>query len=340
MKPRILEKMKLDRAELAEWQAKVERVRAAAGVTPREGLVHELAWSVGYLVRFGDLLDPNDPDDARVLSALGAYESTHGPIVQPGQHDLEMAAKLPQYENALKLSQSAVTHDERDLADAEAAERALAQGASADAAPDPAEIEASEKHLAQLQAEQTTHQAALQKLKNQQSAALQAEGKSARAGELHQSVLAWTAIAEALGPGGIPGEILTDALDPINERLMYSADVAEWPRVGIESDMTITADARPYALLSESEKWRVDAMIAESIAHISGIRFLVLDRFDVLDLQGRSDLVAWFDELATDGEIESCLLFGTLKALPAQLPSTFAAHWIEGGVAGQLKEAA
>ena len=37
---------------------------------------------------------------------------------------------------------------------------------------------------------------------------------------------------------------------------------------------------------------------------------------------------------------DSALIFGTLKALPAQLPEMVAAHWIENGAAGQMKEAA
>ena len=94
------------------------------------------------------------------------------------------------------------------------------------------------------------------------------------------------------------------------------------------------------SLLSESEKWRVDAMIAEAVSHLSGLKLLVLDRFDVLDIQGRTDLLAWLDILAANGEIDTALIFGTLKALPGELPATIGAHWIEAGVMGKLKAAA
>ena len=46
------------------------------------------------------------------------------------------------------------------------------------------------------------------------------------------------------------------------------------------------------------------------------------------------------DRLIWDNEIDTALIFGTLKALPAQLPEMVAAHWIENGSAGQMKEAA
>lgn len=67
---------------------------------------------------------------------------------------------------------------------------------------------------------------------------------------------------------------------------------------------------------------------------------VVLDRFDVLDLKGREDLLYWLDALAEDGEIDTALVFGTLKALPAGLPETIQPVWIEAGVAGEMREAA
>jgi ABC-type molybdenum transport system ATPase subunit/photorepair protein PhrA len=136
--------------------------------------------------------------------------------------------------------------------------------------------------------------------------------------------------------------LLAEALGPINERLARSSSIADWLRVGIQADMTIAADGgRPYALLSESEKWRADAMIAEAIAHLSGIRVLTLDRFDVLDLKGREDLLYWLDELADNEAIDTALVTGTMKGLPARLPERIEAHWIENGVCGKkLREAA
>ena len=150
-------------------------------------------------------------------------------------------------------------------------------------------------------------------------------------------------LADALSPNGIPAEMLAEALGPINDRLRQSAALAEWKAVKITANMEVVIPGlheRPYSLLSESEKWRCDAMLAEAIAFLSGTRLLVLDRFDVLDLQGRGDLLAWLDILASDGEIDTALIFGTLKAAPSNLPETVAAHWIENGVLGQLREAA
>lgn len=129
-------------------------------------------------------------------------------------------------------------------------------------------------------------------------------------------------------------------MGPINSRLAQSAADSGWPQAAIGADMAITYGGRSYRLLSESEQYRADAMLAEAIAHISGTRLLVLDRFDVLDLQGRSDLIAWLDVLAANGEIDSALVFGTTKALPSGLPATCGAHWVEAGVVGEMRAAA
>lgn len=164
-------------------------------------------------------------------------------------------------------------------------------------------------------------------------------GRGARCAALaaHESVLAWIAIADALSPDGIPGELLAEALDPINEHLRVSAADAEWEPAQINSDMTITYGLRDYALVSESEKWRADAMIAEAVSHFAGIKLLVLDRFDVLDLKGREDLLYWLDGMAGNGEIDTALIFGTLKSLPAQLLPSIDGFWLGSGVAGLAK---
>jgi hypothetical protein len=52
-------------------------------------------------------------------------------------------------------------------------------------------------------------------------------------------------------------------------------------RRAITPDMAITAEGRAYSLLCESEKWRVDAMIAAAIAELSGVKVMMLDRMDV-----------------------------------------------------------
>ena len=161
-----------------------------------------------------------------------------------------------------------------------------------------------------------------------------AEKKAAQAAQHHEDVKAWTLIATALAPDGIPGEILSGALKPINDSLAKLSTIAGWPAVLIASDMAITAAGRLYTLLSESERWRCDALIGLAIAQASDLRLVVLDRFDVLITKARSQLMGLLLSLAKSGEIETAIICGSLKEKPTTLPAQFNAVWIEGGVAG------
>jgi antitoxin (DNA-binding transcriptional repressor) of toxin-antitoxin stability system len=107
-------------------------------------------------------------------------------------------------------------------------------------------------------------------------------------------------------------------------------------RVAIGTEMEITADGRPYALLSESEKWRTDCLLALAVAKLSGLKIALLDRFDVLDMDGRLDAIDLLDDLAQRGELEQAIIAGTLKQAPTQLPETFETIWIENGEINNL----
>lgn len=342
---RIADKLVRDEAELKEWEAKVETARQRAAGVRKVGLVHDLAFclneSLRMVIPFGEMDDHQRAQLANANAVIEKYSAEHGSIESAGAGDIEARSNLPEYEKALRLMQSTVANDKRDLADADAAAKAITELETANGtAPDEAEINAARKHLDDLKAERTAIAAKLAGQQDAERQAKQADERTAKALAAHESVMAWIAIADALAPDGIPGEMLAEALTPLNERLTDSSEVAEWADVTVTRDMQVLAGGRPYALLSESEKWRADAMLAEAVAYLSKIKLVVLDRFDVLDLKGREDLIAWLDILAQDGEINTALIFGTLKALPAALPATMAAHWLDGGVVANLREAA
>jgi hypothetical protein len=250
------------------------------------------------------------------------------PLAKCPDEDID---RLPEYEEALRLMQSAVANGRRDLAASEAAQAALDAMKECSGSQEPADIDALKAKAEECAKHVEGWRADAEKYQGIDDERAQRDERIAQAAKAHRDVLEWLAIADALAPDGIPGELLSEALEPINERLTQSAEDAQWFDVTVTSDMQVLADGRPYALLSESEKWRADAMIAEAISHASGLSLLVLDRFDVLDLQGRSELVVWLDKLAREGAIKTALIFGALKELPANLPKTFAAIWIENG---------
>lgn len=321
---RIQAKQATDEATLKEWEAKVADAEAkASGAAPAHPLTCPHCQGLVEHASETELRAYVEPDAVR---------------------DDEAAAALPKFRSALSLARSAVANNVRDLDNARAAAAQLKELTGADQ-PAPAkqsDLEDAVTRLAALKTRRSEAAIEAERLKAAAVAVAEASKKTADAAAHHADVAAWDALAAALAPDGIPGRMLAEALEPINDRLEQSSADADWARVGIEADMTITCgpDARPYQLLSESERWRADAMVAEAISFQSGLKLLVLDRIDVLDGKGRADLLLWLDVLATQGEIETALLFGTLKSLPNDLPATVVAEWISNGHVGQLKEAA
>ncbi|ORL56794.1 hypothetical protein B7H20_18320 [Pseudomonas aeruginosa] len=163
-----------------------------------------------------------------------------------------------------------------------------------------------------------------------------------QAAGFHAEVCAWSALADALSPTGIPAEILADAIGPVNELLQRLSGIAGWSPVQISADIDVTFGGRLYGLLSESERWRCDATIALAIATISGLRLALLDRFDVLDVPARTQqAMKLFQSLAAGGEIDTLIVAGTLKEPMAKTPAWLQAVWIDAGqLADQQHQAA
>lgn len=344
---RIKSKMARDEAELKQWEAKVEETRAKAGAAsanpkaPGEYLLRGLAAVTDeFLVVAGNHHDIEWPEGlvSRASAHLAEYKKLHGwPFKSGDQADPEAVARLPEHERALTLLQSAVANSKRDLAAAESAAAKLAEldGEKVEAI----DLEAIQSKVSELgekrsgwRSDADKYQAIAEQAKRHQEVIDQAAA-------LHGDILAWSDIADALAPDGIPGEMLADAIKPLNDRLRATSMATGWDQVSIDAEMQIRVDGRLYSLKSESAKWRSDAAIAEAIANLSGLRFIAIDRCDVMDTGNRLAFLKWLHGLAASGEIDTALVFGTFKSLPT-VPTTFLPVWIERGTIVQHKEAA
>ena len=155
------------------------------------------------------------------------------------------------------------------------------------------------------------------------------------AAEAHSKCKKWKALEDLLAPDGLPAEIISEAIGPLNDRLKSSAGMSGWKQCQITPMMEIMMDGRPYQLQSESSKWRADAMISEAISHLTGMGVLVLDRVDVLDMEKRLQMIKWAMALGKT-EYESILMFATLKERP-RMPAGVSVYWLQDGA---LQEAA
>jgi len=318
---RIETKLSLDRKELAIITVKVEDARRLAkGSTPGNVDLKcpccdaELVYNGKDLAaRTGDL---------------------HG--------DEDAAVKLPELEKALTLLKNSVTNGERDLAEAKYSKDKLAE-----LEKENKEV-ISEERINQLKEKidvlRTRRNQAKEQLdlinKNIKLAA-EADEKTKKAGEYHADVKAWDLISSSLAPDGIPREMLSAALDPINARIAASIKALrninpELPAdVIIGEDMTIFEDGNLYNLSSKATRLLIDSVIAEAISYVSGIKTIMVDEFDLLDIQTRSAYLNWLADLAESGEIETVILFGTLKKLPSGMSFPIHAYWLQDGVIAQ-----
>ncbi len=153
------------------------------------------------------------------------------------------------------------------------------------------------------------------------------EAATKKAARQHDRVESWSRIATLIAIDGIPGEILLEAMNPLLDDLRTVAMETGWPQVSIDPGMAVTADGRAYELLSESEQWRVDTALAVVLARISGLRFAVLDRFDVLDIPSRKPTMGWLYKRVQAGDLETCILIGTMKE-PPQAPKAVSVVWL------------
>lgn len=314
---RITKKLETDEAELAEMQNRLATLKASeetqhAKTCPGCGAM--------LLIKDGQLVHVD----------LSAAKGTDDDL-----------SRIPAIEQAIHLCRNAIANDRRDLAEAEAAKAQLKEIESSTQTVKQSDIDSAKGHTDKLKAERAQLATRIDLLTNAKRAAADCETNTQKAAAHHADVLAWLAISVALSPNGIPGQLVAEGLKPLASRLAQSKEDTGWPLVSISQDMAITYGGRAYQLLSESEKWRADAMLAEAISHVSGLKLLLLDRFDCLDLPGRSEALAWLDTLAINNEIDTVLVGATLKSAQANWAPSTSALWIsDGHCQFELKELA
>lgn len=334
----LTEQLAHAKAELEKYEPTVVALRTRAAGKARVGLVHDMAAWAETAISAMDTEGAGPVDEGQEI--MRRYVAEYGEL--GAKVDTEAQARLPEHEAGLLVMQNRVKNLQRDLDSATQAKGQFDALKPADEAVDAsAEIAEVEQMIATAKADRAKAENARLDIEAVNRQIADADKKTTAARAHHTDVVEWTKVANALAPDGIPAEILLDALAPVNAALAQAAVDTDWMKAEINADMSLTANGRPYQLLSESEQWRWDAMMAQVVAEISGLKILMLDRVDVLDLPGRAQLFNWMDTLADLELIDTALLFATLKALPEGLADTVECFWVENGtIAGQRQQAA
>ncbi|MBD9415893.1 AAA family ATPase [Pseudomonas sp. PDM16] len=305
------EKLAADQARVDEWTPKVAEAERAASGEPAH-------------------------DPLACPHCQGLVELRDGAVVAYVPPELiadpEAGKRLQEYSGYLESAQRAVINSQRDVTDSEqAATRVAEMEADAASLPSPEAIANAEETIASIRQERDSANAAYQALQDALALSTGREELIKKAAAHHALVNAWDQIAKALAPDGIPGDILKEALTPINSMLSSMSESAKWSQVTVTDDGEITYGGRQYGLLSESEQWRCDALSAVAIARLSGLRLVALDRFDVLQPSARPQILMLLRNLARAGEIDSAILAGTMAAAMSKVPEGIQQVWVEGG---------
>lgn len=241
---------------------------------------------------------------------------------------LNASAAYKSAQAALTAMRAPVERIRTNIARIEAAKQQIAELTEETmAAPAPPDESTVLANIAAVEAELSPMSDRLAELHGQSGDVRRAQQATAAATNAHAQVKAWVALSDALSPSGLPSEMLAKALGPFNETLARLATETHWEAVSLSADMALSRNGLPYALLSESAQWRADVMLTVALAELSALRFVILDRFDVLELAARKPALVWLYGLTKAKALDTAILLGTLKE-PPQTPAAVSVHWL------------
>lgn len=102
------------------------------------------------------------------------------------------------------------------------------------------------------------------------------------AGAIYEEWARMQPMIQALAPDGVRALTANRALAAWNEDMAAVSQAGALGAVTLNDDLSLSLNGRNYLLLSESERWRCDAVMSMALAKREGAAFVVLDRLDVL----------------------------------------------------------
>lgn len=229
----------------------------------------------------------------------------------------------------LKTAAAALTRCETDELEIGRARAALDEVDSALASLDPPATTVADEVVTAIQERLAAAMDELAVMEAGSGEAARALQETKRAAEFHFRVQRWTALAAAVAPDGIAAELLGKGLEQFNAALAKTMTAFGWPVASVGGDMAITRAGLPYALLSESARWRVDVAIAITLARLSALRFVVLDRMDVLEIPARQGFLVALHRMISQQEMDTVIVMGTFKEMP-RMPGDVGRTWLGG----------
>jgi len=129
-------------------------------------------------------------------------------------------------------------------------------------------------------------------------------------------------------------DLLQGPMEKIRERVAFTSRILPGHQVVVEDDLRVTVDGRPVDLCSESEQFRVWFIIQEALAHLSGLRFLLVDRLELMRGPFQRVFLQTIDQLAAG--YDTIILMATADEPPDSGPKNFSIFWVDRGQVRQV----
>lgn len=156
-------------------------------------------------------------------------------------------------------------------------------------------------------------------------------GKKMRADRLLASIIQNTWISAVLDTSGVRQEVVCEYISNFLTNVVapLSAE-ARWHELEISADMSLHYGGRAWAVLSESERYRVRTLLQLAIARLQNSAAVIVDAADILDKDGRNDLFRML--LRAQMPAIVCMTFPAPTVVPdLQAAGIGASYWIADG---------
>jgi hypothetical protein len=162
--------------------------------------------------------------------------------------------------------------------------------------------------------------------------------KKTKADRLFASITQNDWISRVLDTSGVRQEVISEYIGQFLANVVAPlAAEARWHEVEVSSDMSLHYGGRSWAVLSESERYRVRALLQLAIATHENAAAVIVDAADILDKEGRNGLFRILRRVGVPAIV--CMTFPTPTVVPdLQAAGIGESYWIADGELKPLAE--
>jgi hypothetical protein len=169
--------------------------------------------------------------------------------------------------------------------------------------------------------------------------ALNAYDAATTAAHLHTQIVKNAALVDILAQDGLRKRKLAAGLSTFNDHLKAACEVAKWPAVRLDENLSPHYGTRPVWAASASGQWRARMVVQFVMATMDGSAVVVIDEADILDQRGRNSLFGMLKEFSTKAVV--CMTANKPELVPDLAKAKMGqSYWVQDGVVHGLADIA